>query len=260
LVTASFTEGIFSGSTFTSYYVDNKFENAQLTGSWTADAIIGADVNIPIPSGIDPYAYAYVNAPYIWGKAFGVYTISGSIDGGVGSESASFVGTFIEGPLIGGNLNLQLSGSIFTSSYAYTSSVELTSSAFTSLNTDQPFTVIIKNLNPTYKGGDIVRVNVFGRKAFPLKTFEKTSQQLGYIVPELLPTSSYYAIKDNMSEEIIIDFDNYTRMSCDYPYGNFFMLDTTGLAQERPYRVLVRVENNGSKYTFDNGNIFKITR
>ena len=93
-----------------------------------------------------------------------------------------------------------------------------------------------------------------------LKTFGKTTQQTEYLVPEYLPTSSFYAIKDNESEEIIVDFDNYTRLSCDYPNGNFFYLDTTGLAQERQYRVLIRVEDGESKYTFDNGNVFKITR
>ncbi len=260
IVSASFIDGVFLGSSFTAYYVDNKLENAFLTGSWSSDALLGARVLIPLPSGIDPYAYAYVTSPYIWGKAFGTYTISGSISGSVGSEAGTFFGTFIDGPLVGGVLDLDVSGSIFTSSYFYTSSVEMTSSAFTPLDLDSPFTVIVKNLKPEYKGGDLVRIRVFGRKEFPLKTFGKTSQQLGYIVPELLPSSSYYAIKDNMSEEIIVDFDNYTRISADYPYGNYFMLDTSGLAQERPYRILIRVEDSASKYTFDSGDVFKITR
>jgi hypothetical protein len=252
-VSGSFLTGIWSGSTFTAFYVDNKFENAFLTGSWPAALLVGAHVNIPLPSGIDPYAYAYVSGPYMNGKAFGPYTI-------LNSTSASFSGVFIDGPLVGGYLSLQLSGSVSTASFSYTSSMETTSSIFTPLDTNRQFTVIIKNLHPTYKGGDIIRVNVFGRREFPTKTFAKSSQQVGYLVPELLPSSSYYAIKDNMSEEIVVDFDNYTRISCEHPEGNFFLLDTTGLAQERPYRILVRVENSGSKYTFDNGDVFKITR
>jgi hypothetical protein len=260
IVTASFTDGVFSGSTFTAYYTDHKLENAHLTGSWSTSAILGSQVTIPIPSGVDPYAYAYVTGKYISGTALGTYMISGSVSGGVGSNSASFSGQFIDGPLIGGELNLQLSGSVFTSSYFYTSSIEVTSSVFTPLDTDQSFTVIIKNLKPEYKGGDVVRIQVFGRKEFPLKTYEKTSQQLGYIVPELLPTSSYYAIKDNMSEEIIVDFDNYTRISGEYPDGNFFMLDTSGLAQERPYRILIRIQDGSSIYTFDNNDVLKIIR
>lgn len=253
IVTASFTGGNFSGSTFTAFYVDNKFENALLTGSWTDAILVGTHVYIPLPSQIEPYAYAYLNGAYINGTAFGQYQTSGS-------TSASFSGMFINGIYTGGGINLQLSGSVYTSSHVYTSSVEMTSSVFSNLDTDRPFTVIVKNLKPQYKGGDVVRVNVFGRKEFPAKTFGKTSQQISYIVPETLPTSSYYAIKDNMSEEIIIDFDNYTRISCDYPTGNYFMLDTTGLAQERQYRILIRIETDENTYTFDNNDVFKIVR
>jgi len=262
IISASFTDGVWSELMFSGYYVDGRFENVYFTGQWPATTIVGAHVVIPLPSGIDPYAYATVTSPFVWGTAFGTYNVTRSIEdtSSVALDSASFSGQFIDGPLVGGYLNLQLSGSIYTSSYTYTSSVEITSSTFTPLDTNRAFTVIIKDLKPTYKGGDLARIKVFGRREFPLKTFERTSQQSGYVVPELLPTSSYYAIKDNMSEEIIVDFDNYTRLSCEYPYGNFFILDTTGLAQERSYRILIRVENSGSKYTFDNGDVFKITR
>lgn len=260
IISASFSGGIFSGSGFTGFFVDNKIENGILTGSWPAAAIVGAKVSIPLPSGIDPYAYAYVTGPYVHGKAFGTYQISGSIAGGVGSESASFNGVFIEGPLIGGNLNLQLSGSVTTSSYAYTSSVEISSSILSQVDLSSSFIAYITNLKPHYRAGDLVKISVRGRKEFPLKRFGKTSQPFGYFVPEILPSSSYYAIKDNLSEEIIINFDNYTRISSDYPHGNYFMLDTTGLAQERPYRILIQVVDGYSKYTFDNGDVFKITK
>lgn len=260
IVSASFTGGIWSGLLFSAYYIDGKFENAHLTGSWPSMSLLESTINIPLPSGIDSYAYAYITGPYVSGKAVGSYVISGSISGSTGSESASFSGQFIEGPFMGGYINLQLSGSIYTSSYTYTSSVVMTSSVFSNLDTERPFTLIIKNLKPQYKGGDLVKIRVMGRKEFPMKTFAKTSQQIGYLTPELLPSSSYYAIKDNMSEEIIVNFDNYTRISSEYPEGNYFMLDTTGLAQERPYRILIRVEESGSKYTFDNNDVFKIVR
>jgi hypothetical protein len=103
-------------------------------------------------------------------------------------------------------------------------------------------------------------VGVFGRKQYPLKKFGISTQQEQYIVPEYLPTSSYYALKDNETGEIVIDFDSYTQISCEYPNGNYFVVDTTGLPQERFYRVLVRVENNGEIYTTDSGKVFKITR
>ena len=249
----SFYSGIFSGSTFTAYYVDYKFENAFLTGSWTPEALYGANVYIGIPSGIEPYAYATVVGTYINGRALGTYILSGS-------TSASFSGQFIDGNLLGGVLNLQLSGSIYTSSFAYTSSVEFTSSVLSPVATDRPFTLTLTNVNPVYKSGDIIKFNVFGRKQFPLKTFTKATQQEQYLVPEYLPTSSYYALKDNETGEILMDFDNYTRIGCMYPEGNYFVIDTTALPQERYYRVLIRVNDGTSIYTFDTGKTFKVTR
>jgi hypothetical protein len=75
-----------------------------------------------------------------------------------------------------------------------------------------------------------------------------------------LPSSSYYSIKDNETEEIIIGFDNYTKISCD-PDGHYFYLDTTGLEKERYYKVLIRVDcDNGNSYTFDSIDLFKVRR
>jgi hypothetical protein len=253
LASGTFYNGVFSGSTFTAFYVDYKFENALLTGSWTENALLGATVTIPLPSPISPYTYAYVSGTYVSGKALGIYEISGS-------TSASFNGQFIQGNLLGGYLNVQLSGSVYTSSFTTTGSVEMTSSLLSPMDVDRPFTIVIQNLSPTYRAGDIVKIGVFGRKQFPLKTFGKTTQQQQYLIPEFLPSSSYYALKDNQTEEIVLNFDSYTQLSCEYPYGNYFIVDTTGLPQERYYRVLIRVNNGNEIYTIDTGKTFKIVR
>jgi len=254
MVYATLTNGMFSGSSFTAYYTDDqKFENAHLTGSWSMDALLGTTITVPLPSGIEPFAYAYAGGNYIHGKALGTYVISGS-------DSASFYGQFVNGLLKGGYLNVQLSGSVFTSSYQYTSSIEFTSSNMTALNISNPFTIITQNVRPIYKAGDIAKIKVFARKQFPLKSFGISSQQEQYLVPEYLPTSSYYALKDNETGEIVLDFDDYTQLSCGYPYGNYFVIDTSGMPQERHYRVLIRVKDGQSIYTTDCGKIFKITR
>lgn len=250
---ASFLTGPFSASSFVAYYIDNKFENALLTGSWIPQDIYGALVSIALPSEIAPYAYAYVQGEFVHGKSLGLYVLSGS-------TSASFNGQFVDGNLIGGYLSLQLSGSVYTSSFTYTSSVQISSSFLNTLDTERPFTVTAYNVKSTYKMGDIAKINVFGRKEFPLKTFGKSTQQEQYLVPEVLPTSSYYALKDNETGEIIINFDSYTRIGCEYPDGNYFLLDTTSLLPERYYKVLIRVEDGQSLYTFDTGKTFKITR
>jgi hypothetical protein len=262
VLSGSLSSGPYSSSTFSSYYDDGKLWNGVITGSWSSDQLLNLSVNVVIPSSTPPYTYAYVSGDIV-GTAFGIYALSSSISGS-GSperiESASFNGQFVSGELAGSTLSVQLTGSFYTASFYTTQSVSYTTASFTQLNLDKPFAVIVKNVMPEYKAGNLARIGVFGRTQYPLKNFTKATQPLSYLVPECLPTSSYYAIKDNETEEVLVDFDSYTRMSCTYPDGNFFLLDTTGLPQERRYRILTKIDSGSVSYTFDHGNIFKITR
>jgi hypothetical protein len=122
-----------------------------------------------------------------------------------------------------------------------------------------PYTIVIQNLSKEYKFGSIPRINVFAREKYPLKNFTKGYQQNSYLSSSLLPSASYYCIKDNESENTIIDFDDNTKLSSD---GNIhhFKIDTTGLPVERFYKILIKTTFNNQTNIFDNGNIFKITR
>jgi uncharacterized protein YprB with RNaseH-like and TPR domain len=97
----------------------------------------------------------------------------------------------------------------------------------------------MQNLSKEYKFGSIPRINVFAREKYPLKNFIKGYQQISYLSSSLLPSASYYCIKDNESENIVIDFDDNTKLSSD---GNihYFKIDTTGLPVERFYRILIK--------------------
>ena len=117
--------------------------------------------------------------------------------------------------------------------------------------------VSLSKLQQTYKSNDIVRVDVFGRKKYPQKTF--TNRLSDYIEPQYLPYDSFYAIRDAETEMVIVPFDKYTRLSCD-SNGNYFMLDTAGLPQERYYRIEIRSEQSGSINTFVSPLVFKISR
>lgn len=262
LMAGSFTGGPFGGDSFTAYYENYRILFAYLTGSWNSASLLGATCIIPMPQASYPYVTAFISGPYVNGTALGLYTVSASISASVTQSiaSASFVGQFVDGPLVGGYVTLQLTGSATTSSFAYTSSVNFTSSYLYPLNVARPFSINIGNMQPEYKAGDIIKLNVFGRKKFPLKYFGISTQQEQYLVPEFLPTSSYYALKDNQTDEIVINFDSYTRISCAYPEGNYFLVDTTSLPQERYYRVLIRVEDGTQIDTIDTGKTFKITR
>jgi hypothetical protein len=68
-------------------------------------------------------------------------------------------------------------------------------------------------------------------------------------------------IKDAESEEVLVDFDRYTKLSCDATKGNYFVIDTTGLPQERYFKILIKVEySDGTVDIADTGKIFKIVR
>ena len=134
-----------------------------------------------------------------------------------------------------------------------------TTGSLVSLSGFNPYTVVVKNLTKDYKFGSVPRINIFAREKSPLKNFVKGYQQSQYLSSSLLPSSSYYAIKDNESENFVIDFDDYTKLSCDGTI-HYFRLDTTGLPVERYYRILIKTEINGETLIFDNGNIFKVSR
>lgn len=117
--------------------------------------------------------------------------------------------------------------------------------------------VNIKNMAKEYKFGSIVRMEVAARKRYPIKTF--TNKLSDYLVPYYLPSSSYYQIKDAESEETILPYDDFTRLSFD-SNGNYFMLDMAGLPSERYYKVEIRSEQSGSVMTFPILTPFKVSR
>ena len=140
----------------------------------------------------------------------------------------------------------------------YLSGSALASSSMVPVTASIGVAVTVKNIKKDYKFGSIPRFDVYARDLYPKKSFQRL--QTVYLETKYLPTSSYYAIKDNESQEMIIDFDDYTKISLD-DNGNFFMLDTTGLPQERYYRILIKCEfNNGEVQIFDNDSVFKVIR
>lgn len=121
--------------------------------------------------------------------------------------------------------------------------------------------VTLQYLKDKYKAGSIPKIFVFARDRYPLKNFQKAYQQPAMVTPKYLPTSSYYMIKDAESEEVLINFDKYTKLSCDPTQGNYFVMNTSGLPQERYLTIFIKVEyKDGSIDIIDTGKVFKITR
>jgi len=99
------------------------------------------------------------------------------------------------------------------------------------------------------------RVNV--RDKFPTRTFQTSSL---YLNNKVLPTSSYYAVKDIKTEEFVIDFDTtFTKLSSD-SNGNYFDLYMNGLQPERYYSILIKSIVSGSTIVHEDNNYFKVIR
>ena len=121
--------------------------------------------------------------------------------------------------------------------------------------------VNIQYLKNEYKAGSNQKVFVFARDKYPLKQFSKALQQPSMITPKYLPSTSYYLIKDAESEEVLIDFDEYTKLSCDSTKGNYFILHTDGLPQERYLTIFIKVVyDDGIIDIIDTKKVFKIIR
>lgn len=122
-----------------------------------------------------------------------------------------------------------------------------------------PYVAVIKNVKREYNHKSIVRINVFARDKSSLKNFVRATQQSVHLTPKYLPEETYYAIKDTESEEIVVDFDIGTKLSCD-SNGNYFMLDMTGLPQERYFKILIKTDIGGGIEVIDNNTYFKVVR
>ena len=121
--------------------------------------------------------------------------------------------------------------------------------------------ICVQYLKEFYKAGSIPKIFVFARDKYPLKTFNKSLQQPSMVTPKYMPTSSYYMIKDADTEEVLVDFSSYSKLSCDPIKGNYFELDTSNLPQERFYKIFIKAEySDGTIDIQDTNKIFKIIR
>tara|TARA_R100000005_G_scaffold95535_1_gene77350 strand:+ start:1088 stop:2242 length:1155 start_codon:yes stop_codon:yes gene_type:complete len=120
-------------------------------------------------------------------------------------------------------------------------------------------TVYFKNLRAEYKESDQVKVRVACRETYPTKTYSTASF---YAQVKRFPTSSFFAVKDAVTEETIIPFNKtFTALSLDSK-GNYFNVRFNAFSPERTYRFLIKTESDGGNTvrTYDNGYYFKVVR
>lgn len=136
-----------------------------------------------------------------------------------------------------------------------------TSSILTDISNQK--VVSINNMSPEYSQGCVIRFNVKARDKYPKKTFQKWPNQnvpfSDYLSSYSLPSSSYFSIKDFDTHETIVDFDEHTKISADAS-GSFFYINSSGLPQERFYKMSIKVTENDNVNIYDIPTPFKIRR
>ena len=127
------------------------------------------------------------------------------------------------------------------------------------IDTEEDINIIPINLKGEYPEQSTPKIRIAARYQYPIDTW---TTQSGYLARYRLPSGSQYAIYFANSDDAIIEFSNYTKISDDGS-SNYFKLHLDSLQPERYYRLMVRVPNSGSTSTYqvyDEKWIFKVTR
>lgn len=117
--------------------------------------------------------------------------------------------------------------------------------------------ISLQNNGSTFNQSDIHNFRITARDKYPVRVFQTSSVYSNY---KFLPSSSYYAIRDMNTKEMVVDFDtNYTKISAD-SQGNYFRVYMNGLEPERYYSILIKSIIGGEEIVFDDEYYFKLVR
>jgi hypothetical protein len=120
--------------------------------------------------------------------------------------------------------------------------------------TSDELKVNVKNFKKEYKVGTTPKVKVVGRELYPVKTFTNT---FAYSSVKYLPEETYYQIKDFASDDIIVPFSDFTKVSCD-ENGNYFNLNLSNWEAGRVYKLEFKVIMGDTELYFDEDITFTI--
>ena len=120
--------------------------------------------------------------------------------------------------------------------------------------TSEEIKVGIRNFKKEYKVNTTPKLRVVGRDLYPVKTFSSTAQ---YGISKFLPTTSYYQISDYHSNDVIVPYSDYTKLSCDSD-GNYFKLNLTNWEVDRVYKIDFKVVIDGIPQFFDEDYTFSV--
>lgn len=125
------------------------------------------------------------------------------------------------------------------------------------INPEEEFNIVMTNLQSAYSELSSPTIRFAARPRYPNLAFSTSSAFLNrYIL-----SGSQYSIRSAQSDDVVIDFSEYTTVSTD-TNGNLFRLSLDSLQPERYYKILLKVPYSGStNHQIIDGNfVFKVTR
>jgi hypothetical protein len=121
------------------------------------------------------------------------------------------------------------------------------------ISTDK-YSIISKNINKKYDQESIDKISIVARPLFPVRTFSTGS---AYNIIQYLPITTYYAVEDFYTGEVLVPFGNFTKVSCN-SIGNYFLFNFNILQKNRYYRFVYKVLNNNTIKYFKSDEVFSV--
>lgn len=133
----------------------------------------------------------------------------------------------------------------------------LYSSSLPIINTNS-FESSITNNKQEFKEIEKYKFLINSRDKYITRVFQTSSL---YLNNKILPSESYWSLKDYKTNETIIDYDNIGTKIGANNEGNYFNIYMNGLQPDRFYQILIKTNINNETIVIDKkSNIFKIIK
>ena len=117
--------------------------------------------------------------------------------------------------------------------------------------TDDNVKLIISNFKKEYRGNTLYRFNIIVKPQYFVKSFNDTVSNL------CLTENSYYQIRDYLTDNIVIPYSEFSKISCN-PNGNYFDIDFSNWEPNRYYGIEFKFNIDGMDYFIDEDYTFKL--
>jgi len=117
--------------------------------------------------------------------------------------------------------------------------------------------VVYSKLNQEYNQSDIAKIRLKARPKYIQKVYSTESL---YLVNYALPETTYYEVRDSVTNDVIIPFNETgSKISCDAT-GNYFLFHMDNLQPERYYKFIYKVIKDRLQLIVDTDQYFKVVR